>query len=123
MIAGYRILQTLQHDDLIIAALPFSKILGNEFNQSLDEDYERLIQQASRRVVLDLRQVEFIDGSFFTKLLELRRGLIERSIRLTVQMSPDLAEVARVTKLDQLLEVVVSDGSTCSKAAGRETVL
>lgn len=109
MAGGYRVLEIRREGDALIALLPLSKMLGNESSQRLREDCQRLVRHASCSVVLDLRQVEFIDGSFFTRVLELRRGLTERSVRLTVRLSPGLAEVARITKLDQLLEVAGAD--------------
>ena len=111
MDGGYRLLKIRQEGDAMIAILPLSRMLGNDLSQTLREDCQRLVQHASFSIVLDLRQVEFIDGSFFTRVLELWRGLKARSIPLTVWLSPGLAEVARITKLDQLLEVTGVDNA------------
>lgn len=89
----------------MIAVLPLSTILGHDLSQALRWDFERLVPCAPDSILLNFRQVEFIDGSFFCRVLELRRELQEHSFGLTVQLSPSLAEVARVTKLDQLLEL------------------
>lgn len=112
MDGGYRLLEIRQEGDAIVALLPHSKIFGNVLSQALLEDCQRLVQRASGSVLLDLRQVEIIDGSFFTRVLQLWRGLKDRSIRLTVQLSPVLAEVARTTKLDQILEITDAENAT-----------
>lgn len=102
---GFQLLSVKQTGDVLIAQLPLSTLVGGELSQALKEDFQRIVQQAPRSIVLDLRQVEFIDGTFFSWLLMLLKSLEERSIRLTVQLSPRLAEVARILKMDQILEL------------------
>ena len=112
MDGGYRLLRIRQEGDSLIACLPLSKMVGNDLSQALREDFQRLIQHASGSIVIDLRQVLFVDGSFFTQIMELWRGLKDRSIRLAFQLSPGLMEVARATKLDRLLELSDAGNTT-----------
>lgn len=106
MINGtFRILSVTFSGPRANAVLPMSHVLGEEVGNSLREDYRLLVDSATQMVELDLRSVEYIDASFFGLLLELRQALVARSISLSISVSPDLREVMRVTKLDQLFSL------------------
>ena len=76
--------------------------MGNDQGELLRQDYQQLAATGSASVELDLRSVNFIDGRFFVRLLELRRALQERSIGLALLPSANLSDVLRITRLDRL---------------------
>lgn len=78
---------------------------------------ETNLRQADCSVGLDLRQVELIDDSFFARLLELHRELSARSFCLTARMSPAIAKVAAITKLDRCLNVKESSANQLPEQA------
>ncbi len=98
----------------LTAVLPLAQVLGHELSQSLRADYDRLAESPCESVELDLRQVEHVDGTCFSRLLELRGSLERRSISLEIRVSENLMQIIRFTKLDRLLQVtmdpVILDG-------------
>ncbi|MFM7164279.1 MAG: STAS domain-containing protein [Planctomycetaceae bacterium] len=109
---GFRLL-TVRHDgNAVTAVLPYRHFLGQEYREGLKHDYRQLTQLGSAAVRLDLRAVEHIDGAFAGLLVQLARGLADGGGRLTVEASPSLAELFRITRLDRLFEVLVGPGDT-----------
>ena len=92
------------------ADVPYSQLIGPECINNLIDDFEQLCEFGASVVRLDLRSVQFIDGRFAGTLIVLVRSLTKVGARLIVQASRDLAEVLRITKLDQLFELIVRDG-------------
>ena len=92
------------------AEVPYSQLIGPECINNLIDDFEQLCEFGASVVRLDLRSVQFIDGRFAGTLIVLVRSLTKVGARLTVQASHDLEEVFRITKLDQLFEVIGRDG-------------
>ena len=91
----------------LTAVLPLAQVLGHELSQSLRADYDRLAESPCELVELDLRQVEHVDGTCFSRLLELRGSLERRSISLEIRVSENLMQIIRFTKLDRLLRVTM----------------
>lgn len=106
MAIDFRLLKVTQTANEMVAVAPVSKLIGAELNELLHEDLQRIVQHATGPVVLDLHDVTSIDRWFFSRLLELQKSLKQRSIRLTIRVSPELAEAAMITKMDQILEIV-----------------
>ncbi len=102
----------------VFAALPHRQLMGQEYREGLEHDYRRLSQSGATAIRLDLRAVEFIDGAFPGRLVGLARAVAAKRGRLTVEASPNLAEIFRITKLDRLLEVVWDDGPQAAGPVG-----
>jgi anti-anti-sigma regulatory factor len=102
----YRILEVSWREDRVVAVLPLARVLGNEMSQALREDYCRLAESSAKSVELDLRAVEFIDGTFFSRLLELRKALVQKSVSLQLRVSAKLMETMVITRLDKVLETL-----------------
>lgn len=100
--AIFHILKVTTNGATTLAVLPLSQVLGNDQGELLNQDYRQLAATDSVSVELDLRSVEFIDGRFFVRLLDLRRTLQERSIELSLLPSPHLSDVLRITRLDRV---------------------
>lgn len=98
----FRLLNVTLTGSKATAVLPLSHVLGAELTDALRHDCRQLAQTDRASVELDLRGVHFTDGSFFVRLLELRRGLAERSVGLTLLPSANIADVMRFTRLDQV---------------------
>jgi anti-anti-sigma regulatory factor len=108
MDAGYKILEVSSNGQTAVAMLPLSHVSGYELSQTLREDYVRLAASAPESVELDLRTVEFIDGSFFSRVVELRKALQQRSASLKIRVSANLKEIIELTKLNRVLDVLGS---------------
>ena len=104
---GYEILEVSTVGGKLVAVLPLAQVVGHELSQTLRVDYLRLADSPCESVELDLRRVEHIDGTCFTRLLELRGVLERRSIHLDVRVSAMLLRIIQFTKLDRLLQVTV----------------
>ena len=109
MDAHYHVLLVTDSENGMVIQLPLTKCAGKDLHQRMTEDFQHVIRHASRPVTLDLSQVKFIDAWFFTRLIELRKGLTEKSIGLTVHLSPGVADVAKTTKLDRIFDIVIAD--------------
>ena len=109
-----RLLSVRFEGDVLYAALPHGRLLGQEF----EDDCRRLSGCGAPVVRLDLRTVEIIDGDFFVPVLRLAKSLGEAGARLDVVLSADLAEVCRITRLDRLLRITGPDGSPTTDGAG-----
>ena len=92
------------------ADVPYSQLIGQECINNLIDDFEQLCEFGASVVRLDLRSVQFIDARFVGTLITLAVSLKKVRARLIVQASRDLAEVLRITKLDQLFELIDRDG-------------
>lgn len=103
---GFRFLTVLPNRNAVCAVLPYRELCGEEYREGLEHDYRRLIQLGVAAVRLDLRAVEFIDGAFVGPLVLFARRLAAGGGRLTVEASPNLAELFRILKLDLLFEVL-----------------
>lgn len=117
MVEGFRVLTVHPNGDTVIAVLPHHRLLGLEYREGLEHDYLRLSQLGGTAVRLDLRAVEYIDGAFLGLLIKLVKGLAAGDGRLTVEVSDNLAEILRITKMDRLFEVVRGPGD--AGAAGQ----
>ena len=90
-----------------------SQLLGEDL-QKLEDDFERLPELSASVVRLDLRSVQFMDGRVPGALIKLSLSLTKVAARLSVVASPGVEDVLRVTKLDQLFEVIGRDGKARS---------
>ncbi len=101
----YQLLIVDHSHDEIVASLPHRQLIGPEDRERLAGDFQRLCESNASIIKLDLRVLEFIDGHFPGMLVALARNLAAAGSRLTVNVSPDIAEVLKITKLDQLVEL------------------
>ncbi len=93
------------------ADVPHSRLIGPECVNNLIDDFEQLREFGATVVQLDLRAVQFIVGRFAGTLIVLAQSLTKVGARLIVTASPELEEVLRATKLDQLFELLGCDGT------------
>lgn len=114
MTATYKVLDVHQRLDEVIAVLPIAHVVGEAFRLRLDADFDQLVTERCNAVILDLRQVEKIDGSFIARLLRIRKALEDSSVRLSVCIAGDLKEIVRVLDLGQLIEIVDNIGEDVS---------
>ena len=110
---GYEILEVGLVGRKLIALLPLSEVAGHDVSRALEADYVRLAECCCEAVELDLRPVEHIDGTCFTRLLKLRNSLEFRAIHLEIRVSENLLRIIQFTKLDRLLQVTV-DPEACA---------
>lgn len=105
---GYQLLSVGSLDGGLKAVLDRQQLLGQRYRDQLQSDFQLLCQLGSESIELDLRSLEFMDGRFPGLLVELATTLQAQGRRLTVVAAPGVADVLRVTKLNQLFEVVVA---------------
>lgn len=96
---------------MLQADVPYSQLIGPECIKNLVDDFERLCEFGASVVRLDLCSVQFIDPRFAGTLITLAVSLKKVGARLTVTASPELEAVLRITKLDQLFELLGCDGT------------
>jgi anti-anti-sigma regulatory factor len=73
------------------------------------EELERLIEsietRPSMRLLIDFSHVRQMTSAVLGKLINLKRRLNPAKGRLTLRVHPDLVEVFRVTRLDELFDL------------------
>jgi anti-anti-sigma factor len=74
--------------------------------KSLDGLLDSLAIPAGRRFVLDLCEIQSFSSAAFVKLIMLKRKLVGVKGRLVIRhVHPDLMELFRITRLDQVFEL------------------
>jgi anti-anti-sigma regulatory factor len=111
-VEGFRLLNVYLKGGTLHATLACPRLVGPEYAEALEEDLGRLHSLGSGTVWLDLRGVAFVDNRFAGLIIGLWCSLAAAGRRLTVQARPPLANVFRVTKLDQLFEMINGPDST-----------
>jgi anti-anti-sigma factor len=106
MSANYRLIQVEARGDTLLAVLDQRTLMEPVARDALRHDFLLLIEQKPRRVELDLKAVEYMDGALTSQLIQLWKRLKDSEATLLVIPSPVLAEILEITKLDRLFEVV-----------------
>ncbi len=101
----YQILAVRNEGSVTVAALPLAQMTGPVPVQTLREDLQKLADEATTPVVLDLRPAERIEVSLLPEVLRFNRRLRERSLRLLVCASTSVKEVLTLARLDRVFDV------------------
>jgi len=114
MPTGFQILDIQQQDQAVIAVLPMSRVLGRKVGSLVDADLDLLAKLQANVVILDLRQVEFIDGLFFSRILQFKKALDASSGHLSLCVGGKLRETIEILQFDRLFKIIdhVSDGDS-----------
>ncbi|MCR4415360.1 MAG: hypothetical protein NUV77_23350 [Thermoguttaceae bacterium] len=104
----YRILAVRNEGSVTVAALSPDQMTGPVPVQTLREDFQKLADEATTPVVLDLRPAERIEVSLLPEVLRFNRRLRERSLRLLVCASTSVREVLALARLDRVFDVAES---------------
>lgn len=106
MPTGFQILDIQQQNQAVIAVLPMSRVLGRKVGSLLDADLDLLAKLQTNVVILDLRQVEFIDDSFFSRILPFKKALDSSSGQLSLCVGGKLKETVEILKFDRLFTII-----------------
>ena len=106
----FRLLTVRFDGHTLHAVLPYTRLIGHWYREGLTEDFGQLPEFGASVIRIDLRSVESIDGYFLRPLITLAKSLAAVGARLTVEVSPKMEEVLRITRLDRLFEVVGGAG-------------
>jgi anti-anti-sigma regulatory factor len=112
VVDGFRLINVRLDGDTLHAILPYPRMLGQDYREELGQDFSRLCELRAAVVRLDLSAVDYIDGFFPGLVIRLARSLAAAGRQLTVEASPNLEPVFRLTKLDRMFEVVSGAGKT-----------
>lgn len=117
MASNFHILEVTCSDAETVAVLPLSQVADRETSQKVRADFLLLAEFATTPIVVDLRAVEGVAGSFITQLVELHKVLSASALPYTLLVSPGLREILDITHLDRLLPVVDGPGIvSCERA-------
>ncbi len=109
---GFQLLQVHRAENAVRAVLPYRRLFGRQHREELENDFQRLCALSAAVVELDLRSVQYIDGSFGGLVVRLAKLLSETGRPLTVYASADLEQVFRVARMDRVFTIVGESGTT-----------
>lgn len=114
MPSSFQILEIQRQDHAVIAMLPMSRVLGRAVGSLLDADLDLIARLQANVVILDLRQVDFIDGSFFSRILQFKKALDSSSGHLSLRVGGKLRKTIEILQFDRLFKIIdhVSDGDS-----------
>ena len=90
-----------------LAGIQVVKPAGSRIEpESLETLIDWVAMRSGTRLVIDLSDVEYVTSSDLAKLINLKRKLISRGVRLSLQhVHPELMEVFRLTRLDNVFSL------------------
>lgn len=75
--------------------------------QQISEAIEQVIQQADRNIVIDCEKMPFISSSGLRIFLKIRKEVAAKGGKMYLKsISPDVQQVFKMTKLDDLFEII-----------------
>jgi anti-anti-sigma factor len=100
------VLAIKERDGFVVVSFLEKNCLGEATVAELDAEFGRLACGSALTILLDLSHVEHLDSASFKVIIRLRRVLKKRGGSLILcALPPTLAEVFRITKLDQFFSV------------------
>jgi anti-sigma B factor antagonist len=99
-------LDITERDGVVVASLVDRRLLDREAVAELGATFGRIAGGAQASVVLDCSRVEHLSSAALKSILRLNKVLKKHGGGLTLcGLQPELAEVFRITRLDQVLAV------------------
>ncbi len=75
--------------------------------QQIAETVEPLLQHADRNIVLDCEKMPFISSSGLRIFLKIRKEVAEKGGKMSLKnVCPDVMQVFKMTKLDNIFEII-----------------
>jgi anti-sigma B factor antagonist len=100
------LLEISEKDGLVVASFRVKNCLGSEAISELSTECGPLAGGSNLTVLFDFSRIEHLDSGALKVILRLHRALKKRGGSLTLcGLPPTLAEVFRITKLDQHFSV------------------
>jgi anti-sigma B factor antagonist len=100
------LLEIEERDGFVVVSFLRKNCLGEEVVAELHSEFGRLARGSALTVLIDLSEIEHLDSGSLKLIIRLHRVLKKRGGSLTLcRLPPVLAEVFRITKLDQLFSV------------------
>src|SRR5262245_62829808 len=93
-------------DDVTVVSFIDSKIVSEENIQEVGEQLYTLVEEGHSRLLLNFSNVQYLSSAALGKLINLKKklGAVKGSMKLCC-IHPDLLEVFRITRLDQVFEI------------------
>ena len=100
---GHLLWFTWEVDGDVVVIKPTSAALGLE---DLDALLNEMSERIGIRLVLDLSQVQYLSSAVLGKLINLKKTVTTMKGKLKIEnLHPDLFEIFRITRLDQVFDI------------------
>ena len=112
-----RRLEVEQIGDVTVVNFVDRKILDEQNIQVIGEQLFGLVDdQGHKKVLLNLSNVEYLSSAALGKLINLKKkvGAVKGKLKLCC-IHPDLLEVFRITRLDQVFEIYADEQAALDK--------
>ncbi len=103
--------------DVAVVNFVDKKILDEQNIQVIGEQLFSLVDEAGRRkILLNFGNVEYLSSAALGKLINLKKkvGAVKGKLKLCC-IHPDLLEVFRITRLDQVFEIYAEEQAALDK--------
>jgi anti-sigma B factor antagonist len=116
---GAQLIEIEQRGTAAIARILPRSCLAASVVDVIGDEFGRLAAKPVAAVALDCARVEYMSSLMVRHLIRLHRALRRRGVRFALcRLDPELAEVFRITRLDQLLPVRSSAEEALEGTAG-----
>ena len=103
--------------DVTVVTFVDSKIVTEEDIQEVGEQLYSLVEsEGHRRLLLNFSNVRYLSSAALGKLINLKKkvGLVKGDLKLCC-IHPDLLEVFKITRLDQVFQISVDEATALDK--------
>lgn len=105
----YKHLEFKDRDDVVVANLRLGTILDQSLIERIGAELQAAVLEAAatRKLVLNFQQVQFMSSAMLGKLVLLQKKCKTDKVALKLcGISPNVMEVFTITKLNKLFEIV-----------------
>lgn len=101
MLTAFRYLTSIIRDDILVLSLNEPQVRGDEMADGLARELTTAVDQSSiGKIVVDLKNVQFMSSVGFRPLLQLHQKAKEKHGRVVLcNLTKDVADVLHVTRL------------------------
>ncbi len=103
-------------DGVTVVSFVHSKIVTEENIQEVGDQLYSLVEEGHKQLLLNFGNVQYLSSAALGKLINLKKkvGVVKGKLKLCC-IHPDLLEVFRITRLDQVFEIYPEEQSALDK--------